>query len=93
MVFFAIICLVLSIRFIESPFPNPLPPLPRPDMSFIKEELNPRFHRASMAERSKASYPFQRSLWRLQVRFPYGDTLDGATSIFFIIGDKNSLSI
>ena len=40
MIVFAIICLVWSIRFIESPFPNPLPPLPRPYMSFIKEELD-----------------------------------------------------
>ena len=31
-VFFAILCLVESIRCIESPFPSLLPPLPRPDM-------------------------------------------------------------
>ena len=61
---------------------------------FKKDEHDPRFHRASMAERSKAPDLGQRSLWRLLVRFPYGDTLDGATSIFFlIIGDKNSLSL
>ena len=42
-----------------------------------------------MAERSKApDLTIRGSLWRLQVRFPYGDTLDGATSIFLLSKDS-----
>ena len=58
---------------------------------FKKDEHDPRFHRVRMAERSKASDLTIRSPSEIPGSNPAGPLMK-FVRIFFIIGDKNSLS-